>query len=66
MTKEWQYSLGGAVTLASGEKGRVMARAEYLEGVDSYLLRYTAGDGRLTECWWNASAISPSDAQATV
>lgn len=56
-TKTWKFELGDAVELTSGEKGSVIGRGEYQEASDTFLIRYTAGDGRLTENWWQASAI---------
>lgn len=52
------FSVGQWVELVeSGEKGRVIARAEYESSEDAYLIRYKSADGRLIEAWWGASAI---------
>lgn len=53
-----KYRLGAHVVLASDESGEVIARAEYSNAEPSYLIRYTAADGRLVEQWWGESAIS--------
>lgn len=42
----------------SGERGIVIARAEYLHGENQYLVRYLAADGRQVESWWNESALA--------
>lgn len=55
--KEFSHELGEQVELNSGEKGVVIARAEYLESEPSYLIRYVAADQRLTEAWWSGQAI---------
>ena len=53
------FALGQTVGLiGSDERGSVIARAEYSENGRSYLVRYRAGDGRLTEAWWNEPAIA--------
>jgi len=55
---EFEFRLAQVVRLVdSGETGTVTARAEYLHGENSFLVRYRAGDGRLTEAWWGASAL---------
>ena len=54
-----KFELGCAVVIvASGEKGEVIGRAEYLKGEDSYLVRYKAADGRAVEAWWGESALA--------
>ncbi len=53
----FSYGLNHRVALLSGEEGEIIGRAEYAEGFDSYLIRYTAADGRLVEGWWNEPAI---------
>ncbi|MBX3488901.1 hypothetical protein [Parvibaculum sp.] len=60
--KKFQHELGEAVTLISGEAGKVIARAEYLEATPSYYIRYVTAQGELTERWWGAEAIGPNDA----
>lgn len=42
---------------ASKETGDVIGRAENAYAENSYLVRYTAGDGRATEAWWGESAL---------
>lgn len=59
MEKIILHQLGTQVELISGEKGVVIARAEYLESDTQYQVRYIAADGRLTECWWSVDAIKP-------
>ena len=55
--QKFAFELGDQVELSSGEKGVVVARAEYMESEPSYYIRYVAADGRLTECWWSGKAI---------
>jgi hypothetical protein len=43
--------------VASGQKGEVIARAEYANGEACYLLRYCAGNGDAVEHWWAESAL---------
>jgi hypothetical protein len=58
MNKTFKHELGTVVMLVSNkESGIVIGRAEFAEADNSYLIRYTAGDGRLTETWWNEKAI---------
>ena len=55
---EFEFLLGLWVRLVgSTETGQIIGRAEYLHGENQYQVRYRAGDGRLTEAWWGASAL---------
>lgn len=55
------FDLGQEITLSrSGERGIVVGRAEFTNAVDSYYVRYVAGDGRQTEAWWPMDAIEAS------
>lgn len=57
--KTFKYPLGSTARLTqSGERGTIIARAEYLHADDCYYLRYTAADGCLLESWWGESAIA--------
>ncbi|WP_425962751.1 hypothetical protein [Rhizobium nepotum] len=56
--KTFNFKLGDKVKLESNEDGTVIGRAHYIDSNPQYKLRYTAGDGRLTEVWWDESAIS--------
>lgn len=42
---------------ASNEQGEVIARAEYLNSENMYLLRYKSSDGPAVEAWWGESAL---------
>ena len=54
----FDFDLGARIRLAgSNETGTVIGRAEYVDGNPTYLIRYQAGDSRLTEAWWAQSAI---------
>lgn len=55
---KFAFDLGAKVALKSGETGEVVARAKYLYSKHHYLVRYTAGDGRMVESWWGESALS--------
>lgn len=53
-----KFSLNQIVKLVeSNEVGKVIARAEYLEMVFQYLIRYKCADGRLVQAWWSEPAI---------
>ncbi|PZR90326.1 MAG: hypothetical protein DI537_19105 [Stutzerimonas stutzeri] len=56
--KTFEFKLGDEVSLQSGESGTVIGRAHYLDMNPQYMVRYTAADGRLTECWWAESALT--------
>ena len=59
MGKTFAHELNATVTIAaSGERGTVIARAEYLESTPNYLIRYKAADGRAVESWWSGSALA--------
>lgn len=47
-----------AALIASGESGTVIARAEYTNKQNQYLLRYQAADGRAVESWWDEDALT--------
>lgn len=58
----FSFSLGQMVIIgASGERGRVLGRAEYLDSAPSYFVRYKGADGRAVECWWGQSALEAAD-----
>ena len=45
---------------ASSETGKVIGRAQYLNGQNNYLIRYKAADGRAVELWWGEDALKLS------
>lgn len=52
------FELGQELCItASGERGIVVGRAEYLDSLPTYLLRYRSADGPAVEQWWNQSAL---------
>lgn len=52
------FNLDQPVALVmSGEKGRVIGRAEYVDMINQYRVRYLAGDGRQVEDWFSEEAI---------
>jgi len=56
----FKYELGQIITImCSEEVGEVIARAQYAESADCYLIRYKCGDGRAVEVWWSVVAIAP-------
>jgi len=63
LTTVFAFALGEQVGLVgSDEHGTVIAQAEYAESARNYLIRYRAGDGRLTESWWSETAIVSANA----
>jgi hypothetical protein len=55
---DFKFSLGDKVAIeVSGEQGIVIGRAEYLSADNTYLVRYSAADGRAVEQWWNQDAL---------
>lgn len=56
---EFTFKLGEGVEIdASEERGTVIARAEYLTGENTYLIRYKTNQGVGVEAWWGESALS--------
>lgn len=56
----FKFDLKSSVKIVcSGEFGEIIARAQYADGEDQYLIRYKAGDGRAVEAWWGVTAIEP-------
>ncbi|PYJ07655.1 MAG: hypothetical protein DMF06_15085 [Verrucomicrobia bacterium] len=54
----FKFELGQIAVIAeSGEKGKVVARAEYLECPPSYLMRYQQATGSAVEIWWTEAAL---------
>lgn len=54
-----KFELKQTVTIAaSGERGEVIGRAEYVTSEPQYLLRYKCADGRAVESWWAESALA--------
>lgn len=52
-----KFEIGNQVALMSGESGQVVGRAEYISSETTYLVRYVAANGCMTESWWSESAI---------
>lgn len=58
MTDIFEFALNDKVRLiGSEENGKVVARAQYWDCCNRYLIRYVAGDGRLVEQWWDGSSL---------
>jgi hypothetical protein len=58
MGKTFAFDLNQRVALTeSDEAGYVIGRAEYTNQSNSYLVRYTAADGRQVEAWWAEDAL---------
>lgn len=53
-----KFELGNQVELMSGESGQVVGRSEFISCESSYLVRYVAANGCMTESWWSESAIA--------
>jgi hypothetical protein len=59
--KPFLYELKAEVKMVeSNEQGSVIGRAEYLDHVNGYQVRYRAGDGRQVEAWFDETAIVPA------
>lgn len=59
---DFKFSLGDKVKLCgSGEAGVVIARSDHINHNPQYSVRYTAADGRLTECWWDEDALEAAE-----
>ncbi len=57
--KEFKFKLGDKVRLVlSDEVGTIEGRGEFTNSDNQYLVRYKAGDNRLTEAWWTETAIT--------
>lgn len=55
---QFEFELLDDVVLGqSGEEGAVIARAEYYNSENMYLVRYASADGRLVEQWWAESVL---------
>lgn len=60
----FKFQLGKNVLIAaSDEHGKVIGRAQYLNGQNNYLIRYKAADGRAVESWWGEDALIISGVQ---
>lgn len=60
--KDFKFELEESVTITeSGETGKVIGRAEYDHGENSYYLRYKDAHGCAKEVWWNQSALECTD-----
>lgn len=54
----FKFELNQPVAIAqSGEQGKVIARAEYVEAPPSYLIRYRRADGCASEVWWSETVL---------
>ena len=63
---EFKFKLGAIVRLThSNETGEVIGRSEHTTSENQYLVRYRAGDGRQTECWWGECAVQAAGEQAS-
>lgn len=55
----FDYQLGNAVTInVSGEKGKVIGQAKYLNAQDQLLIQYKDATGRAVEAWWYATDVT--------
>lgn len=54
----FKFELKQVVKIAeSGERGTIVARAEYVYAEPSYFVRYTNGTGNCVENWWTETAL---------
>jgi len=55
----FKYELGQLLAIeVSDEVGEVIGRAQYIESIEQYLLRFVGADGRAREEWWSIRAVS--------
>lgn len=54
----FHFELGDTVVIdASGEKGEVIGRAEYIASSNQYYVRYKNAQGVAVEQWWAEEAL---------
>jgi hypothetical protein len=54
----FQFELGDLAVIAeSGEQGKVIGRAEYIDCPPSFLIRYQQSNGVAVEMWWIDGAL---------
>lgn len=54
-----KFKLNAQVRIsASGERGQVIGRAEYVNAEPSYYIRYVAADRKALESWWSEGALT--------
>jgi hypothetical protein len=60
MNKEkFKFELGADVAIAaSGERGTVRGRAQYVQSEDSYYVLYRNAVGIAVEAWWPESTLT--------
>lgn len=58
----FKFELGQIVAISvSGEQGKIIGRAEYINSGRAYFLRYKCGDGRAVETWWPEDALETTE-----
>jgi len=58
MNPKFRFELKQAVIITgSEENGIIIGQGCYTNCNNQYLIRYLAGDGRMTEKWWDEDAI---------
>ncbi|KVE34312.1 hypothetical protein [Burkholderia sp. TSV86] len=54
----FEFNLGEEVEIdVSGEAGKVIGRAEYVNDGNNYLIRYLDRDKHAVESWWKEDAL---------
>tara|TARA_R110002074_G_scaffold280676_2_gene452051 strand:- start:132 stop:338 length:207 start_codon:yes stop_codon:yes gene_type:complete len=62
---KFSFDLGQKVQLVnSPENGFVIARAEYVNKCNTYLVRYCAACNQLVESWWDEDALTAFEENA--
>lgn len=59
--EHFEFGLGQTARIAvSGETGEVIARADYKNDENSFLVRYKDATGVAVSKWWSADALEPA------
>ncbi len=70
MPREFRFEMNDVVRLEfanaspkgipyeTGEFGNVVARTQYRDAENKYLVIYVTSDGRMVESWWRESALA--------
>lgn len=54
----FKFDLNEEVKISiSGEAGKIVGRAEYVESSNLYLVQYVTAQGRAAEDWWKESVL---------
>lgn len=66
MKTDFKFALHSTVGFTeSAEAGIVIGRAEFTNISPQYLIRYQAGDSRMTESWWDEDSLRLAPVETT-